>query len=371
MPHDPLISALGAVIRIDVSALDAAGAAEVARVWADAAPSSSDGSIPVDVTVVAPAGVPIERLLSSLSKRVTLAAIEARRGEAWMLHAAGIADERGHVVVVIGPSGRGKTTAVRALAQRYGYVTDETIAIDGSGRVQPYRKPLSIIEGAVAVKSQRPPGELGLGALPAPQLRVAALVLLDRRPDGPDVPMLEECELGDVLGELVEQTSYLADLPNPLQTISALVAAVGGIRRVVYREADGLVDGFAPLFRDPGAMVRDVSEVGEPQRAGGERTSTRTATTGLYRGAYLDALVLDHPRRVALLQPDTDEGAILRVISGIGPALWSEATGRSDEELVSVVVRAHGEPAESDAASAVAAAIAELSAHGVVVRGQD
>lgn len=77
----PLISALGANIRIDVSALDVAETDEVVRVWAGAASSPSDGSSTVHDTVVAPAGVPIERMLSSLSGRVTHAAIEARRGD--------------------------------------------------------------------------------------------------------------------------------------------------------------------------------------------------------------------------------------------------------------------------------------------------
>ena len=54
-------------------------------------------------------------MLSGLSQQVTLAAIEAARGRAWMLHAAGIATPDGQVVVLVGPSGRGKTTASRAL----------------------------------------------------------------------------------------------------------------------------------------------------------------------------------------------------------------------------------------------------------------
>ena len=103
-------------------------------------------------------------MLSSLSQQVTLAAIEAARGRAWMLHAAGIATPDGPVVVLVGPSGRGKTTASRALGAVYGYVSDETVAIDEDGRVWPYRKPLSVIEDFAAPKTQLAPSALGLAA---------------------------------------------------------------------------------------------------------------------------------------------------------------------------------------------------------------
>ena len=99
-----------------------------------------------------------------------------------MLHAAAVALDDGRVIGFVGPSGRGKTTASQALGRTYGYVTDETLAIRPDGSVVAYPKPLSI--GA------RPGHEAhraGLGARPSPgptgKLRLAALVLLDRRPD--------------------------------------------------------------------------------------------------------------------------------------------------------------------------------------------
>lgn len=362
-----MISALGRVVRIDTSALEQHDRDALRRVWADA-----DANVPGDAAadggvVVAPADRETDQLLSLISRRVTGRAIAARRGELWMLHAGAVADEKGRVVVVIGPSGRGKTTAMRALGQHHAYVTDETVAIEADGVIHPYRKPLSIIERVGAVKAQRPPGELGLGALPAVPLRLAALVLLDRRVDGPDAAELDVCDLGEALVELAEQTSYLADLPRPLQTIAAHATAVGGIHRVVYREAESLVGALSPLFRDPAPVVLEA----EAQSGTRLRDADGESVGGWHRAAHLDALVLDGSAHLALLQAGADGDGMLRVLSGIGPALWANADGRSTHDLVLEVISAHGEPGTNDAAQIVDAAISELAAQGLLSRREE
>lgn len=356
MPDIPLITALGCAIRIDASEREDADAAHVARVWADAAASPFDELPVAHRTVKAGADATLESELSSLSQRVTLEALQARRGQLWMLHAAGVADEEGRVVVLIGPSGRGKTTASRAVSAVYGYVSDETVGIESDGRVLAYRKPLSIIEQS-SVKAQRSPSELALRPLPQTPLRVAALVLLERRADGPDTPVIESCDLGDVLADLVAQTSYLSDLPRPLQTIAAHAAAVGGIRRIVYREAGTLADALAPLFVDPAPV--------EPTEAV-TRTHRSSENSGVFRGAYLDAIQLDEPDRVALLQPDLPEGATLRLLTGIAPALWRSSDAASPQTLLRAATDAYGVPERTDAAAAVDAAIDELIREGVL-----
>ena len=357
MPEDPLISALGCAIRIDVSALPDDEAAEVARVWADAEEHPAEELPAAHRTVAVSAEGDFAQRLSALSQNVTLTAIEARRGELWMLHAAAVADEEGRVIALVGPSGRGKTTAARALGEHFSYVTDETVAITATGRVAPYRKPLSVIDRADGVKSQHPPADLGLRALPDSALRLVAIVILERDDAGPDVPTIESCDLGDVLPELVEQTSYLADLPHPLQTIAAHADAVGGVRRVVYREASTLADALESLFVDGDAV-----ELPEAQ----PRTHLTNARPGIYRGAYLDVVELDEPDRIAVLQPDYPEGATLRVIAGIAPALWRTADGADREVLLAAAIDAYGAPPETDAASAVDDAVAELLEQGVL-----
>jgi len=358
-----MISALGRIVRIDVSALEQDDRDALHRVWSGASVSGPADDIVDGGVVEAPSGMRTAPMLASISQRVTRAAIGARRGEMWMLHAGAVADEAGRVVVVVGPSGRGKTTAMRALARHYAYVTDETVAIDGAGIVHPYRKPLSIIEEIGAAKAQRAPGELGLGELPDAPLRVAALVLLDRRTNGPDAAVLEPCDLGDALVDLAEQSSHLAELPHALQTIAEHAMAVGGVHRVTYREADTLVDALSALFRDPSAIAitpRTVEvSLHSPDVDEGEGA-------GWFRTPHLDALALRDPERIALLLPGDHGGALLRVLDGIGPVLWTNADGRSTDEMVRIVIGAHGEPDADDATAIVAASLSELVDQGLL-----
>lgn len=364
----PLVSALGCAVQIDGGGRSPDDLAAIARAWGDAEVSSADG-IPAAHLRVAVSDAALGRELSDLSQKVTLAAIEARRGHLWMLHAGGLADDEGNVVAIVGPSGRGKTTATRALAAHYGYVTDETVAIAPDGTVLPYRKPLSIIEDAASDKAQRSASELGLGPLPDVPLRLSAIVLLDRVPGGPERPVLEPCDLADALPELVEQTSYLADLPAPLRQVAAHVTAVGGVHRVIYSEAETLASALAPLFRTP-APVGDAdaapgAEIAEEER--GHRSER-----GWRRGSYLDAIELsapDDPReRIALLQPEVTGGATLRVLDGIGPTLWRAADGRSAGGLIDAAVAVHGRPPTGDPEAVVSAALDALRADGVLAR---
>jgi energy-coupling factor transporter ATP-binding protein EcfA2 len=352
----PLINALGCAVKIDDANLAVDRRSEIGRVWADAASVFGD-PLPVAHLTVVPSRGPLAECLSSLSQAVTLAAIEARRGQLWMLHAAGIADEEGRVIALIGPSGQGKTTAARTLAAAYGYVSDETVGIEADGTVVPYRKPLSVIVDSKWVKEQRPPGELGLRPLPQAHLRLAAVVLLDRRPDGPDAAVVEDCDLGETLPELVAQTSYLGDMTAPLRTIAAHAEAVGGVRRVVYREASTLAAALEPLFRDP-----------QPVRIGEPTTSARPAADapGTYRAAFLDAISLHDPDRVALLQPELDGGSTFRLISGIGPALWRTAVGGSLDGLAAAAEEAYGSPEGLDIRAAVDSAVDVLAEQGVL-----
>lgn len=346
-----VVNALGCAVQIETQGLSPEADAETRRVWAGAVASPGDPLPVCHLTMPVPGG-PLDGALSTLSQRVTRAAIEARRGQLWMLHAAGISDADGRVIALIGPSGQGKTTAARVLSTHYGYVSDETVGIGEDGCVLPYRKPLSVIEGSVHVKVQRSPEELGLLPLPPVPLRLAALVLLDRRPDGPAEPALERCDLGEVLLELVAQTSHIGELPAPLRTIAAHASSVGGILRVVYREADTLHAALAPLFREPHSTLPD-----EP--AG--RARRVPEGPGLYRRTYLDALPLDQAGQMALLQPEPDGGSILRLVAGIGPALWEAADGSSLAELVSAAKDAYGAPEGIDVHAAVESAVAELT----------
>ncbi|MDF2509901.1 MAG: hypothetical protein K0Q52_3760, partial [Microbacterium sp.] len=324
--------------------------------WADARYA---GDRPADAVAVVPAHTEDAAALSALSTEVTIKALAHRRNDpVWMLHAAGLATDDGRVVVLSAASGTGKTTAARHLSKRYAYVSDETIGIDDTGRVVPYRKPLSIIEQAAVPKTQVALSSIG-GAHALPdELRVAKIVVLDRSPAGPEAPEIETLDIADALALLGPQTSYLSDGPAPLQRIAALLAATGGAVRLRYREVtsiDGIIDELldvepAPV---PPIIARTAPVVGA------------SAVDAFRRADTVDELLLD--ARIAVLRR-TPTGGQVHVLDGIGPTIWAVAAGGSTlAEIVDAVVSAHGEPADGAPASIVQAAVQALVDDGLLL----
>ncbi|MDE0545354.1 hypothetical protein [Microbacterium sp. C7(2022)] len=360
------VSAFGVVVEVDLSTFSEPDAALVRAAWADAL---ADPDAEVETWVTPREGVEIDVMLSDLSTRVTLAAIDARRGQFWMLHAAGLALDNGQVVAFVGPSGRGKTTASRALGARFGYVTDETVAIDASGRVWPYRKPLSIIEAGARVKVQRAPSSIGLRAVADVPLQLAAVVVLDRisdteKSDAAALPVAERIDLGDAINDLVEQSSYLSLMPAPLQTIAAHVEAVGGVLRVTYSEAQTLLAIMPELVQEYRAPVVETrAEIIDA-------TAAVAGAPGTYsRGPAHDVLALEDPDRLITLHLDDEGLGTVRVLSGIAPALWRAAEATPFEGLVQAALDAYGQPEDVDATDLVCAAVDDLVAAGVLVEG--
>lgn len=295
-------------------------------------------------------------MLASFSQSVTMAAIQARKGELWMLHACGVALPDGRVVAFVAPSGGGKSTLVTRLGTEFGYVSDETLGIDPDGRVWPYRKPISLIESPVAAKAQRAPAELGLLPLPEGPLRIAGIVLLDRRTEPVDEPVLEPVELGEALPELAAQSSYLPHLPTPLQTVARLVGMAGGVLRLTYSD----VDSVAPLV----AGIADHHEE-LPLAPGVAQESASTPGPCYFRGEVLDELRLTDPDRIAILQSGEGQ-AMVRVLAGIAPTLWAAASGASFEDLVAAAVAEHGTPPGADPDALVGAAVEEMMGAGAL-----
>ncbi|KAF2414814.1 hypothetical protein B1729_03000 [Microbacterium sp. B35-04] len=366
MTGNLLISALGVRVRITCDGLDADEVQAVEDAWRDARVDADDAG-PAEVEVAAGTGGGIRNLLSALSQRVTLAAIEAQRGRMWMLHAAGLALPDGRVVALVGPSGRGKTTAARVLGREFGYVSDETVAVDVEGRVHPYRKPLSIIEAGEAEKAQRSPSTLGLRELPDAELRLAGIVLLDRR-EAIDGAVVEEVDLGDALPDLVAQSSYLTDLLAPLRTIAAHVASAGGILRVTYADVAALVDvlpWLAGSVRRGGETER-IPPAASVRHSGGDRGRMDHDGPRWFRTPVHDEIELPDPQRLAVLQVDDAGEGTVRVLAGVAPTLLGEAQAASLDDLIEAAVRAHGRPAGQDAESLVRAALTDLADAGIV-----
>lgn len=352
------VDAVGVTIGIDLSVLGPDDAAAVRTAWSDAAAPGGDESAPV----VVPLSAGRARMLQSLSRQVTRAAIDARRSDLWMLHAAGVATPTGDVVAFVGPSGRGKTTASRHLGQQYGYVSDETIGIDRDGRVFAYRKPLSIIEQPGSPKVERGPSSVGLGTVPH-DLRVRAIVLLHRDSGHEGPPRVDVIDLGDALDDLVSQSSHLVERPDALRFIAALADATGGIRSVRYREAEDLSAVMPALLT--GSPTRPVVAPAVVHPTG---PGTRTAEEPVYvRAAAVDEVTLPSPVRVAVLTRGVGGRGTVHVLAGIAPALWAAASGVPLDVLVDAATATYGVPEDGDAEQFVRAAVEHLVAEGLLL----
>lgn len=184
-------------------------------------------------------GTVLAVVMDRLSPTITRLAVAERAGSLAMLHACALADvETGRTAVLFGPSGTGKTTAARILGTEFGYLTDETAAIDGT-RVLHYPKPLSVLTDG-PVKRQLSPSELGLRR-PGESCELRALVQLYRDHGHRGDPIVDELDTMEALVELVAQTSFSRQMERPLHRLAELATSVGGVRRVTYAEAASLL----------------------------------------------------------------------------------------------------------------------------------
>lgn len=382
----PLVRALawtGAVaVPADLATADHLN--EMAAAWSRAAvapdQTTSPGDVePVVVPVPLPAGADGDvvdpelrwrQFLETASQVVTGVAIEDGRGELLMLHAGGVAGPDGRVVVLVGPSGRGKTTATRTLARDLGYVSDETVAVTRDLAVLPHPKPLSlIVDGGGGIKRQAGPDELGLAPLPDAPLRLHRVVVLDRDPDHAGPALIEPVDAVDVLADLVGQVSYLPDLERPLHRLLGTLAAAGGLRRAAYAEAADLLPLVRDLLAEEPAPPTGALDVPAPLVG---PVPADTAADRWTPGDLVD--VVDDGDRAYVLS-----GGYVRVLEGIAPAVLAGVlAGEEDEALVARVVAVHGHPpADPDdpgaptAETLVTSVLVALANAGIVRRGGD
>lgn len=351
------VRALGSTVRIELDdSLSTADQESIKAHWVDLAhdgegepdhvirASVRDQSDSIHGPYVIRANSP-EALAQKITSEVTTGAIRALRGEALMLHASAVALDDGRVIGFVGPSGRGKTTAAQVLGRAYGYVTDETLAVRVDRSVVAYRKPLSIGMWP-EVKTTEPASTLGLRGAPTDDLRLAAIVLLDRR-SGIEQPFVESVPIVEALSQLVPQTSHLSDLERPLRTLLEAIIATGGVRRVVYSEASSLppliddllhqTDADAPVLMDlPKMSQRDC---GCFSGRGGKESdpSTVEQSDAYWRATYVDALLVDDS--LVVLLPNH-----VVVLAGVGPTLWLAADGLTREEFQEAALRELPEP---------------------------
>ncbi|MEE2522137.1 hypothetical protein V1639_04115 [Pseudarthrobacter sp. J75] len=252
-----------------------------------------------------------EELAELISSYLTLRAIDAQAGKLTMLHACGIADpESGRVLALVAKSGTGKTTASRILGQSFGYVTDETIAIQPDGVVRAYPKPLSIKNGGLFKEQVSPDG---LGLLEAPDaVHIHGIALLNRRHDWKGEPLVEKVPLVDAVLALIPDTSSQGRIERPLQSLCRLIDRVGGVWRVEYSEAEDLTGALAHLF-----------EPREPDDAGWSAPPPAAAFGEVPPGYYVRL----NPQDVVEIDGELIllTGAEVVRLSGIAPTIWELA----------------------------------------------
>ncbi|UIP59990.1 hypothetical protein DSM26151_29040 [Agromyces marinus] len=382
MPTAFDVLALTSHVRIELDdSLSAADQAAITAHWADVA-HDADGeptrvltagvradSDPVDGSLQVSANSP-EALAQRITSQVTLEAIRGLRGEALMLHAAAVALDDGRVVGFVGPSGRGKTTVARELGRVFGYVTDETLALRADGSVLPYPKPLSIVTPS-GVKATEPASAFALKGLPPAELELAAIVLLDRRPEVAE-PYFEAVSMLDALPELVAQSSFLFELDRPLGTLIETIRSTGGVRRVVYSEAasiptliDDLLasrDETAPVVMDVASLTQRGCDCSGKVLDEDEGPAAEDRPDAYWRGTFVDAMIFDDALVVLA-------SGRLMVLAGVGPALWLAADGLDQAELKAAVRRdLPAPPAEVDVDEVISEALGDLLDAKLLVR---
>ena len=282
------VRVMGVTIAIDAE--DRETRSRLAAQWSRATVSGPQA--PVSGRVRADAG-PLESAHArdyALATQVTLAALRATAGERYNLHAGGLADDDGRVLAVVAPSGTGKTTATRLLAERLGYVSDETVSITPDGVVYPHAKPLSVITDPTVPgrKEQFSPDDLDLRPTPTSG-RLARVVVLRR--GVPDPRGLVRIATLDGLLHLIEQSSSVVEARDPLLTLLSLVEAAGGVWVLEYDEIDQHIDQLEALLASEPAVLH------EPRAAHheGDRNAqpVDASPDTLQRLPWVDAIELD------------------------------------------------------------------------------
>ncbi len=182
----------------------------------------------------------LKQLLQATTQAITASLITAQAGRVLMFHAGAVSHrETGDTAVFVAAGGTGKTTLTRLASQHYGYVTDETVAVDQSGAILPYPKPLSVRSGDGEPKAELSPDDLNLlRPLAAP--RVRQLILLRRQADHEGVDV-ETLHVMDAILDLAPETSSLGRLDRGLHRLADLIHATAPVQRWTYREATDLM----------------------------------------------------------------------------------------------------------------------------------
>lgn len=283
----------------------------------------------------------------AVSRALTVASIGRRAGECLLLHAAGIARTDGRTVALVAGSGTGKTTAARVLGRSFGYVSDETVAVESDLVVRGYPKPLSLVRDPSSPHDKEESAPDVLGLLRAPdRLRLGGVVLLHRDPETAE-PRLEEIDLVEAAVSVVPQTSALLRMPDPMGSLARALGAGGGPWRLTYRDIADCTELVAGVLARDDVAPREHWTAEQGPDAGRDSRTAQAAPLGVQVGDLTGtATVRRAPWRHAL---HTRSGSLVVVgsvplgLPGMASTLWRAAVEPTPVTgLVEAAVRAHG-----------------------------
>lgn len=309
-------------------------------------------------TVVA--GSSLSEVAGLLTPTITAAALEAASGEMVLLHAAAVADpETGRTVILVGPSGTGKSTAAVTLTGPTGsftYVTDETVALGHDLIPQSFAKPLSLLPpGQDWGKEQHAPADLRLRRAPR-DLTLAAIVFLERSLPAGEEPIVLRLAHHETIARLGENSSYLRLLERPVHRLTEVARATGGGVLVGYHEATDLAPVIQTLLATPSAPFPAPAE---PPAALPTSSSARERWTALDRD---DMVVVDH---YAVTFKDGQLTAVSPLAAAALGYLGDSKVSVTD--LTDALVARFGAP-EADPAGLTLQVLTDLASNGLVRR---
>lgn len=354
-PCTEVVRALGRRVRVTATGSGAARfCAEFETAWdilLDREDSAVDDELAIDLPAATEAAV--AGAMAAAEAQITLAAITGNIGAGLLFHAAAMTGESGAATLLVGPSGAGKTTAVRHFGRHHGYVTDE-IALVRDGRVAGYQKPLSLVSGGSTSKTQRSANELGLVPTTARESVVERVVVLDRRPDAREAMVATRLGMTEGIFALVPHLSSLTASRQPLVSLARLVARVGGVERLTYRSIDALDPRRVPSAEPLAAKELVFTLPADSSPA----TVASTEHRLLIRTAPHDAIETLGTLIVA-------RGETVTALEGVSRTLWHETrTPKSMCDLLSAVRAVHGRVDRDDAITA--STVRQLVEHGIL-----
>ncbi|HXH77203.1 hypothetical protein [Nocardioides sp.] len=285
----------------------------------------------------------------AMTSRVTLRALEATAGTRLNMHAGAVADQEGRALAVVGESGMGKTTAIRALASRLGYLSDETVSVSSDMTVHAHAKPLSVITDPTRPqrKASVSPDDAGL-LTPPDQATLRRIVLLRR---GQGTEGLVPVTTPEAIVEIVPQTSSLVLLPDPLLTLGETIEQCGGAFALHYKEIGDHLDELVSFLSEPQREQRPPLHhplVDLPPPQPGQWS----------RSPWLDAVEYDDELVVMI-------GDTAHLLAGLGSTIWRAlAVPVTVPDLVTAAEVEHG--AHPDAGALIEVALNDLVGHGLV-----